>query len=185
MAKSSAARLTCRAIRIWSSFISACGSTHWPASRRCSALARRSPLRSTPGRTGCFCTRICSTRSRRRTEECGNTGATSNPWKRWARSEPHRTWWREFLRNSGRNRILARSLFHARRHGGRLRRHGQGHGLSLLCAGAARARRDVLRPRPGTAARGARLACTDRGRPVIFLSRIHVNNPLKGALCAG
>ena len=182
MAMSNAARLTCRAIRIWSSFTSACALTHWPASRRCSASAPKSPLRSMPGRMGCSCTRICSTRSRRRTAECGNTGATSNPWN--AGLVPNRTarGGASSCETPG-NRLLARSLFHARRHGGRLRRHGQGHGLSLLCAGATRARRDVLSPRPGTAARGARLARTHHRRQVIFLSRIHVT-PLS-ALCAG
>jgi hypothetical protein len=48
-----------------------------------------------------YLTRLSCGRYFRRMPVFANTGATSKPLKLGPRSKPHRTWWKDFLRDSG------------------------------------------------------------------------------------
>jgi len=79
----------------------------------------------------------------------------------WSRSPPHREWWLDFLRSSRGNRLLARDVFHARRHGGGLRRRTRSTGFRTIRASAACPWADVLGADPSQAGRCA----ASRGGP--------------------
>jgi len=64
---------------------------------------------------------------------------------KWTRSDPHRQWWQNFLRDSGGNRFLARDILPAGRHGGDLRRCPQADRAYALCAAHTGARPNVRR----------------------------------------
>ena len=87
----------------------------------------------------------------------------------WARSEPHREWWRRFLPELGRDRLLARSVLHARRHGGRLR-HGQRHWISLFRACTSSARQHVFCSGARTAAWKRNEAGPSSRREFLFMT---------------
>src|SRR4029077_20461176 len=67
------------------------------ALKHCLASDRKSRIPLLPNLMVCYCTKISFTRSSRPTLACANIGATLS----WTRSEPHRSWWKRFLRDTG------------------------------------------------------------------------------------
>ena len=62
----------------------------------------------------------------------------------WSRSEPHRQWWQEFLRDSGGTGFLARNPFSAWRHRSGVRGHEIADRAGAVCSGRTRAWCNVL-----------------------------------------
>ena len=115
-----------------SSSTSACASTASPASKPYSDSAPKSPSPSRTSPTACFATKTSLFSLFPAHAGMRQYWRDMDSLLAWTRSDPHRLWWKNFLRDSGGTGFWHETYTDARRYGSHLRRHRSEDRLHVL-----------------------------------------------------